>query len=379
MKLGKLNFKNYAARKPISMSPAGKMLTAKEILAEPSLRLGSVLALDKEQQVDLAIKRYSLEPDFRLGIIGVGILTKKEIMDHIKRQDEFGQVALQAEMGYCNELVANLRVTKLPTWPVVPNPPIPGGPDWKPVKPRCVIFRLKNRALFCENTTDSVTKPFANYRIANVHPKFTARGFTAIVLSGVDDIRAKFIPEAKNTLTVYISGVGHGAYTLYTGHHGDTILQKCQYDSAEVSKKAIHFLSCQTAGQLGPDTVAKGAYCYAGYTENFHLVWDNSATPVDEFLLFAKSDSTFDIMMASGATAKQAFDATIQAFNAALAQPGIPGSAAGTWLAYDRDHFKLLGVESTKIYPFRYVKVCFPLVDRQKEDALVQAGVVVNG
>jgi len=145
-----------------------------------------------------------------------------------------------------------------------------------------------------------------------------------------------------------------------------------------VAGKGLHFLSCETAGKLGPDTIAKGAKCYAGYTENFNLVWNDPATPTDEFECFAEADSTFDIMMANGATAQQAYSATIAAFNAEMVKPNIPGSAAATWLAYDRDHFKLFGDPAAVIPPYRFVKICFPLADIEKENALIAAGVVTD-
>ena len=150
-----------------------------------------------------------------------------------------------------------------------------------------------------------------------------------------------------------------------------------QYDPSEVKDKAIHFLSCETAAQLGPDTVAKGAKCYIGYTENFVLQWDDPSTPAtNEFLLFAKSDSTVGIMMANGSTAQQAYDATIQAFNAAISQ--VPNTVAATYLTWDRDHLKLCGDPATQIVPYRYVKVCFPLAAIEQEDALLKSGVLVR-
>ena len=371
MKIGALQFKQYAARKPITVSPTGEFLTAREVISTPSLAFGSLFTLAKDVQLKLTLERYTLEPDFKLGIIGVGLLNKHDIIEHLKAQTKFGQLALQAEMGYLSELVSTLTTGAVPAWPKVPKEPIPERPYWKPVK-KCILLKVKTRAVFCENTTDGVTGPIAKYRIANVHPVFQTRGFTVVALTGVDDVRANFVPQAKNGLTVYLSGVGHGAYNLYTGHWGDHILEVSKYDPAEVVGKAIHFLSCQTAAQLGPDTVAKGAKCYAGYTENFHLVWDDATTPVNEFLLFVRADSTFDIMMANGATAQQAYDATVQAFNAAIGQ--VPNTAAATWLTYDRDHLKLLGAPATTIWPYRYVKVCFPLVSLEKQNALVDAG-----
>lgn len=377
MKIGNLEFKGYAAKKPLTVSPTGKFLTVSEIAAQPRLSLGSLFTLDTDQQLKLALARYALEPDFRLGIIGVGLLTKDEVIEHLKRQTDFGRLALQAEMAYCNELIAELAGGgAAPAWPPIPERPFPPKPYWRPVK-SCIWLQLANRALFCENTTDPVTTPLANYRIANVHPVFTARGFNVISLEGVHDVRAEFVPQAEKVLTVYASGVGHGNYSLYTGEGFNHILEVGQYAAAEVNGKAIHFLSCETARDLGPDTVANGAKCYAGYSENFNLVWDDGTTPaVNEFELFAKSDSTFDIMMANGAMAEQAYFATIQAFNAARAQ--VPNTAAATYLTWDRDHFRLLGDVATEIKAHRWVKICFPIKALEQEDALVGAGTLAD-
>ncbi|MBP7052467.1 MAG: hypothetical protein KBE65_15755 [Phycisphaerae bacterium] len=375
MKIGKLEFKGYAAKKPLMVSSTGAFLTAADVLSQPSLGRASTLALSPTSQVDLAVARYALEPDFNLGVIGKGLYSKDDIIDHLKKQTDFGQEVLQAEMKYCTDLLFTLGPQGVTSEPKIPKEPVRKVPDWKPVK-KCIWIKLKTRALFCENTTDGVTAPFAQYRIANVHPVFKKRGFTVIALTGVDDVRNNFVPHAKNTLTVYLSGIGHGNYTTYTGHGGNHILEVGQYDPAEVRGKAIHFLSCQTAGKLGPDTVAKGAKCYAGYTENFTFVWEDPKTPMQDFLLFAKADSIYDIMMANGTTAQQAYNAAYQLFTAGANQ--VPNTAAATWLIYDRDHLKLHGNAATRILPYRYVKVCFPLVSAEQEDALVGAGELVE-
>lgn len=372
MKIGKLEFKEYAAKKPITLDSSGKFLTSIEIESSPTLSQGSLLSLSNDQQVRLAIARYEVEPEFTLAIIGVGLLSKSEIIDHIREQTSFGQLAVRAEMQYCNELMASLREPIVPTWPVVPERPFKPFPEWRRVR-REVWIRLSNRALFCENTTDSVTTPFANYRIANVHALFQSKGFTVVSLTGTNDVRASFTPHAKSKLTVYIGGVGHGSYSYYMGHGGNRILEACQYDSAEVNDKAIHFLSCQTAAQLGPDTINKGARCYAGYNENFILQWDSPSTPaVNEFQLFAKSDSTFDLVMATCGTAQQAYDATIQAFNASIAQ--VPGQVAATYLTWDRDHLRLHGDATAVIAPYRWAKIRLPVTPISQQNALVEAG-----
>lgn len=231
MKIGSLQFKSFAARKPVMMTPEGVFRTAQQVADAPSLGMGSLFSLDENLQAKLAAKRYSLEPDFKLGIIGLGIYSRDDIIGHIKKKTALGKLATKAEMGYCNELAASLRVRKVPAWPKPPQKRIPKGPWWKPIQ-KCIRLRLKNRALFCEDTTDNVTTPIANWRIAKVHPEFASRGFNVVALTGTDDVRANFVPAAKNGLTTYIGGVGHGNYDYYTGHWSDHILEVGQYDSA---------------------------------------------------------------------------------------------------------------------------------------------------
>lgn len=375
MRIGKLQFKEYAAKKPISVSPTGAFLTPRDVVAQPSLRLGSLHALPANLQLKLALERYRIEPDFKLGVVGVGVLTKAEVVDHLRKQTAFGRTALQAEMQYCTELAATLAAGAAHPWPKLPVKAMPKIPDWRPVK-KFIWLKLPTRAVFCENTTDAVTKPMAQYRIANVHPAFQSRGFTVVALTGVNDVRTNFVPQAKNSLAVYLGGIGHGNYSLYTGHGGDHILEVGHYDPAEVKGKVIHFLSCETAAQLGPDTVAKGAKCYTGYTENFIFVWDNTATPVNEFLLFAKSDSIYDLVIANSATTQQAYNTTIQAFNAAASQ--VPNTVAATYLTWDRDHLKLNGLATAAILPYRFVKIGFPVMPLERQSALVNAGELVE-
>ncbi|CBE68385.1 MAG: hypothetical protein F9K13_02640 [Candidatus Methylomirabilis oxygeniifera] len=373
MKIRQLEFKPFAAKKPLLITSEGRFLTVQQVAETPSLGMGSLFTLSEELQAKLAIERYSLEPDFKLGIIQLGVYSKDDIIDHIKKGTEFGKLATRTEMGYCSELATSLMDGKKPSWPQAPSKPTKIPPPWKPVK-HCIWLRVSNRALFCENTTDGVTTPIANWRIANVHSQFQTRGFTVVALTGTNDVRANFVPVAKNVLTTYIGGVGHGNYDVYTGHSGDPILRVSHYDPTEVKDKTLHFLSCRTARDLGPNTVTNGAKAYCGYDENFTFVWDNSSTPVNEFLLFLQSDATFDLQMAAGATAGQAFNAAQQAFNAAIAQ--VPNTAAAAWLTFDRDHMRLHGSTTATITPYRWVKICFPIRPLEMETALLGAGVL---
>jgi hypothetical protein len=354
IKVGNLKMQSYAAKKPIAIGPDGKFINTADFATAPGLALGSMFALNADHQVSLTLARNKLEPDFKLGIIGVGMLTKDEVLKQVEARTKLGQEIVRAEMNYLNNLIAALPQGEVPRWPPIPPKgpikPEPLPKKWKWI-PKPYWWIVKSWALYCENTTDGVTNYAAEYRIKNVHPFFQARGFVIQSLEGQRDDRTHFLPIAKNQRTVWMSGIGHGSPTAYTGDLNVDILAVGDYDPAEVTGKVIHLLSCQTAKQLGPDLIKNGARAYAGYFENFTFTEDNMD-------LYWRSDSMFDLSMAFGLTVEQAHNNTITAYNAALLTPGIPGTATATWLTWDRDYFRspvidpIYGDKNAKISPW---------------------------
>jgi hypothetical protein len=332
---------DYATKKPIAITPDGHFVLPSEAAGSLTLGIGSLSSLDASLQQKLVLERIKLDPKYNLATLSGAKYTKEEVLAHVEKQTQFGQRVIRAELSYCDEYVAELSA--LPAKPLMPLPKIkpiePIVPPWKPKKK--IRLWVKNTVVFCENTTDGATRSAALYRILHVHPVFAQQGFHIVSLEGVHDNRQEFEAAAKAAFVVYISGVGHGGPATFTGDGNsqtDPILQVGAYDPAEVKGKAIHLLSCQTAKQLGPDVVAKGAKAYSGYYENFNFVWDDPNTPGDEQEPFWRCDSTFDICMAQGYTVAQAHQATIAAYNAAIA--AAANTAAATWLTWDRNYFR---------------------------------------
>ena len=71
MKIANLDFKDYAVQKPVSISETGRFVSVNEVVAQPSLSLISLYSLGFDLQLKLALERYRLEPDFKLGVVGV--------------------------------------------------------------------------------------------------------------------------------------------------------------------------------------------------------------------------------------------------------------------------------------------------------------------
>lgn len=358
VKLGRLTIPAYAVDKPVMIRSNGQLIYASDLLKKTKAPEFGLAMASAENRAKLAIERLKLEPDLVFGVLSHnGKYTKAEVLKHVREQTALGRQFTDIEVKYAEFFANQLlgRQTKSATTRkarAVNAPRIPADWKWLP-KSHWKFFR--SRVVFCENTTDGVTTPAANYRIANVHSVFAARGFEVVSLEGVNDVRASFIPEAKNSRTVYISGVGHGSYTTYTGDQFNPILNVGAYDGAEVSGKVLHLLSCETGRTLCPDTVSHGAKAAVGYDENFVFDWTNAN-------LYWQCDSQFDISMANGKTCAEAIADTVAKYNAAIAS--VPGTSTAATLLSDRDLLRspvsgaAWGNQAQRIYP--YVFYYFP-------------------
>lgn len=76
-----------------------------------------------------------------------------------------------------------------------------------------------------------------------------------------------------------IIGVGHGDPTAFCGHNDQVVMDTLSIPG--VKDKVVILISCETAQQLGPELIKRGAASYIGFKED--LVWicdaDLASTP----------------------------------------------------------------------------------------------------
>lgn len=332
VKLGKFTMADYAAEKPLGISSSGEFIYAKDLIKKKSAPMFGAVMASPDNKIKLALARMDLEPDFEIGILNFGgKLTKEEVIKHIEDQSALGVQFTNIEVNYSDhftqQFLGNIPIPKsMPVIkPVNTKPEVPE--DWKWLPPKQMGL-FKSRVLFCENTTDSIISPAAKYRIANVHPVFAARGFEVICLEGANDIRKNFQSKATDFRVCYIGGSGHGNYSTFTGNQQTVILRVGNYKPSEVKKEIIHFLSCETARTLGPDTVRKGAYAFVGYDENYVVDLANSD-------LYWASDSQFDISIANGRTVEQAIADMYAKYDLLIAS--VPGTSTAATLLNNKN------------------------------------------
>lgn len=340
-KVGRFSLPAFAAEKPVGIRRNGELIYAQDLLKSNAAPIFGMTLMPDEHKAKLAIERLKLEPDFTFGILQVGAYSKKEILSHVAQMTPLGKQVADIEVRYaeffCNQLMGkdpmsfSMPAAKAPARKTAAQTKISkattNAQNWAGKMPKEVQKFLKSSVLFCENTTDHLTGPAAQYRIKNVHPVFASKGFNVIVLQGLQDIRTNFQIKAIDNSVVYIGGIGHGASNIYTGDNFNQILTVGAYAGNEVKGKVMHFLSCQTAAALGPDTVSKGALAYTGYSEDF--VFDTSHGD-----LYWQCDSVFDINMANGKTVSQAMTELYKAFDNAIAQ--FPGTSTAANLLHNK-------------------------------------------
>jgi hypothetical protein len=159
--------------------------------------------------------------------------------------------------------------------------------------------RLK--ALAIDSNHDEVTKAGYNYRQRHVYPKLEAIGFDILRCQGSLARRVHVEWTALSQDIVYITGVGHGSHTAYMGDQDIPVFEIGLYKPDAVKGKILHFLSCYTAGNLGPDFVEKSRLAYFGYDERFIVDMGHADRCFE-------CDSEIDLALAEGVSAGEVYD-----------------------------------------------------------------------
>jgi len=325
----KLNLSELEVKKPMAMDAEGNLITLKDL--EEKKPYISLATLAPEQQRDLVIKRYDMEEDFEISILEGERMNKAQVMKQIEDQTDLGIEAMRAELSYLSDILSELAVEGVEE--ELPET-VDLGP-WPPKKYRVIPKKywpwfFRRYAVFAEDTDTAITKSAALYRKKYVIPCFVSKRIIPIVLTGSNDTRPNFAKACKHRSVIYVSGVGHGSPTVYSGYHYDRLWEACKYDPAEVKGKIIHLLSCKTAQELGPDLIKKGACAYFGYYENFTITWNHPE-------VFWKCDSSIDLALCRGLNAGMVARVAIYVYNYWIRRMRAIHGPTAVWLTWDRD------------------------------------------
>lgn len=171
----------------------------------------------------------------------------------------------------------------------------------KSAAPKQQTVTIPVTVLGIDSNWEAATLAAYQYRERQIYPYIASKGYAVDKCQGPMAKRIYVAPKAQQPGVAYLTGVGHGSYTTYTGHYYDPIFQVGNYSAAEAGGKIVHFLSCETARDLGPDFVKNGCRAYFGYDEDFVFV-----PAVQE--VFFECDSEIDRAFADGLNAADVYD-----------------------------------------------------------------------
>jgi hypothetical protein len=167
------------------------------------------------------------------------------------------------------------------------------------------------------------------------------KGFNVIDLYAEKAVRENFHQTIDENNPIYISGVGHGNETTFTGQNYSVLLK---VDDSETMKRApkrhFHLLSCKTGVLLGPKLIEYGGVAFHGYKVTYYFVI--STFPNSYAKPFFDSDTTIDRALFEGKTHGEAFKEAYAKYTAYIESPETP-EICKRYLLWDRNGYVFYG------------------------------------
>ena len=89
---------------PAGFRPDGQVATLKEV-ADPKVPTLSLGEINPAQRIDLVVKRIEHQPDFKIAMVGAGLVDKDRAIAEVKAQSNVGRVLAEIEQRVINNLV----------------------------------------------------------------------------------------------------------------------------------------------------------------------------------------------------------------------------------------------------------------------------------
>jgi len=86
------------------LSHGKKMATLKEV-ADPETPTMNLSQLSDKQRLDLVAKRIALQPDFKIAMLGAGLIDKKRAIEEVKSGSPIGRNLAEIEMRVLNHVI----------------------------------------------------------------------------------------------------------------------------------------------------------------------------------------------------------------------------------------------------------------------------------
>ncbi len=94
--------------RPVAMAPDGQWLSLREVIDEEPARF-SFAQLSREQQSELVAEHIKQRPVFDVGILGLGVFSKKRAINEVKARTRIGRTFIEVEQRMIARLIERAR------------------------------------------------------------------------------------------------------------------------------------------------------------------------------------------------------------------------------------------------------------------------------
>ena len=98
--------------RPVAMDPDGQWLSLREVIDEEPARF-SFAQLSREQQSELVAERIRQRPRFDMGILGLGVFSKKRAINEVRARTRIGCTFIEVEQRMIKMLIERARAGNL--------------------------------------------------------------------------------------------------------------------------------------------------------------------------------------------------------------------------------------------------------------------------
>ncbi|MDE0427740.1 MAG: hypothetical protein OXN25_23025 [Candidatus Poribacteria bacterium] len=94
--------------RPVALAPDGQWLSLRKVVEEEPARF-SFIQLTSEQQSELVAERIRQRPKFDIGILGLGVLSKKRAINEVQARMRIGRTLIEVEQRMIARLIERAR------------------------------------------------------------------------------------------------------------------------------------------------------------------------------------------------------------------------------------------------------------------------------
>ena len=97
---------------PVALSPGGQWLSLREVIEEEPARF-SFIQLSPEQKSELVAERINRRPQFDVGVIGLGMISRQRAINEVRARTPLGRTLIDIERRMIARLIELAHEGKL--------------------------------------------------------------------------------------------------------------------------------------------------------------------------------------------------------------------------------------------------------------------------